>query len=311
MILADTGVRSEHIRRDDAPAGSPGNGARALRARTDICPKARRLLGKSAMPQQAKLVAGLDHLDAGEIRVHDRDGRVEDLTIQRVDVVFLHQQGADRLKMLRRGKLRLQFTAPSPQRQFAPLAFCDVPKHHDETDDSSIVVAQRRRRVRHGKEAPVPSNEDVLEVLQHHPLMQNIESCAFFDRERRAIRMLVVGRVVHPPTDQVLACPPELPLGLRVHEREYQAHGARCRRPDVLRQSLHQPRRLPRRRPESLTVGAVRSDRHPFRPGTHSTRRPCVDVRLMFESGDLSGVETGARVPTQIRNDLDVPEKWR
>ena len=48
-----------------------------------------------------------------------------------------------------------------------------------------------------------------------------------------------------------------------------------------------------------------------FRLGTHSTTRPFIDVRLVLEGGDLRSVETGARVPTQGRNDLDVPEKWR
>jgi hypothetical protein len=45
-----------------------------------------------------------------------------------------------------------------------------------------------------------------------------------------------------------------------------------------------------------------------FRLGTHSTTRPFVDVRLALESGDLRAVESGAHVPIERRNDLDVPE---
>ena len=47
-----------------------------------------------------------------------------------------------------------------------------------------------------------------------------------------------------------------------------------------------------------------------FRVGTHSITRPFVDVRLVLESGELRVVESGARVPTERRNDLDVPG-WR
>jgi hypothetical protein len=44
-----------------------------------------------------------------------------------------------------------------------------------------------------------------------------------------------------------------------------------------------------------------------FRLGTHSTTRPFVDVRLVLEGGNLRAVESGARVPIERRNDLDVP----
>ena len=47
-----------------------------------------------------------------------------------------------------------------------------------------------------------------------------------------------------------------------------------------------------------------------FRLGTHSMTRPFVDVRLVLENGDLRAFESGVRVPTHRRNDLDVPE-WR
>jgi len=44
-----------------------------------------------------------------------------------------------------------------------------------------------------------------------------------------------------------------------------------------------------------------------FRLGTHSMTRPFVDVRLVLESDELRLAESGVRVPTQRRNDLNVP----
>jgi len=44
-----------------------------------------------------------------------------------------------------------------------------------------------------------------------------------------------------------------------------------------------------------------------FHLGTHSMARPIVDVRLAIERDELRVVESGARVPTQRRNDLNVP----
>ena len=44
-----------------------------------------------------------------------------------------------------------------------------------------------------------------------------------------------------------------------------------------------------------------------FRLGTHSMTRPFVDVRLVLESDQLRVVESGVRVPTRRRNDLNVP----
>ena len=45
-----------------------------------------------------------------------------------------------------------------------------------------------------------------------------------------------------------------------------------------------------------------------FRLGTHSAARPFIDVRLVVEDGAMRALESGARVPVQRRQDLDVPE---
>jgi hypothetical protein len=45
-----------------------------------------------------------------------------------------------------------------------------------------------------------------------------------------------------------------------------------------------------------------------FRLGTHSARRPVIDVRLLLENGTMRAVESGAHVRLQRRNDLDIPE---
>jgi hypothetical protein len=46
-----------------------------------------------------------------------------------------------------------------------------------------------------------------------------------------------------------------------------------------------------------------------FRLGTHSATRPFIDVRLVLEKNTMSALESGARVPVQRWNHLNVPEK--
>jgi hypothetical protein len=45
-----------------------------------------------------------------------------------------------------------------------------------------------------------------------------------------------------------------------------------------------------------------------FRMPLHSTASPFADVRLVLEGGGIRAVASGARVPTERRNDLNVPE---
>ena len=45
-----------------------------------------------------------------------------------------------------------------------------------------------------------------------------------------------------------------------------------------------------------------------FRLGTHSRKRPFIDVRLVLENGTLRGVESGEQVAVQQWKSLDVPE---
>jgi hypothetical protein len=45
-----------------------------------------------------------------------------------------------------------------------------------------------------------------------------------------------------------------------------------------------------------------------FRLGTHSARRPFIDVRLAVQDGTMRALESGAQVMLQTRGNLDVPE---
>jgi len=45
-----------------------------------------------------------------------------------------------------------------------------------------------------------------------------------------------------------------------------------------------------------------------FRLQTHSTTRPFIDVRLLVDDGNMRALESGARVLTSRRHDLDIPE---
>jgi len=45
-----------------------------------------------------------------------------------------------------------------------------------------------------------------------------------------------------------------------------------------------------------------------FRLQTHSATRPFIDVRLLVDDGNMRALESGARVQTNRRNDLDIPE---
>jgi hypothetical protein len=46
-----------------------------------------------------------------------------------------------------------------------------------------------------------------------------------------------------------------------------------------------------------------------FRLGTHSARRPFIDVRLAVQDGRMRSLESGAEVMLHTRGNLDVPEK--
>lgn len=46
-----------------------------------------------------------------------------------------------------------------------------------------------------------------------------------------------------------------------------------------------------------------------FRLGTHSARRPFIDVRLVVQDGRMRALESGAQVMLQTRANLDVPER--
>jgi hypothetical protein len=49
--------------------------------------------------EQAQHAAfGIEHLETAEIRVHDRDGRVENLMVQPVSILVLDEQAADLLQ---------------------------------------------------------------------------------------------------------------------------------------------------------------------------------------------------------------------
>ena len=45
-----------------------------------------------------------------------------------------------------------------------------------------------------------------------------------------------------------------------------------------------------------------------FRLGTHSAKRPFIDVRLVVQEGRMRAPESGAQVMLQTRGNLDVPE---
>lgn len=45
-----------------------------------------------------------------------------------------------------------------------------------------------------------------------------------------------------------------------------------------------------------------------FRMPVHSLTSPFADVRLVLESGTIRAVASGERVPTEARNDLEIPE---
>jgi hypothetical protein len=45
-----------------------------------------------------------------------------------------------------------------------------------------------------------------------------------------------------------------------------------------------------------------------FHLGTHSARRPFIDVRLVVQDGRMRALESGAQVMLQTRGNLDVPE---
>jgi hypothetical protein len=60
-------------------------------------------------------------------------------------------------------------------------------------------------------------------------------------------------------------------------------------------------------------VRAIGTSRFPleitFRLGTHSSEKPVVDVRVILEDDFLIDM-TGARVKTQYRADLNIPDRW-
>ncbi len=45
-----------------------------------------------------------------------------------------------------------------------------------------------------------------------------------------------------------------------------------------------------------------------FRLGTHSAKRPFIDVRLVVQDGRMRALESGAQVMLQTRGKIDVPE---
>src|SRR5690348_5070553 len=89
---------------------------------TDPRPQLRGLLVETAMRQQPQFaaVAGIRvvHLQAGEIRTHQRGGGVHDARIQRIRIGLAQQLGADTLQQPRVGKLLRQFRLALAYRGF-------------------------------------------------------------------------------------------------------------------------------------------------------------------------------------------------
>ncbi len=72
----------------------------------------------------------LDHLHAGMPRMRDDDRRVDQLLVQRLDVVLVNDLGADPLQQHAVGQVGLELQPALPQRGLHPLAFGEIDDAH-------------------------------------------------------------------------------------------------------------------------------------------------------------------------------------